>query len=93
VLTQAGLVNDDFEFMATREVRFAYNAEAGLLNGEPVSTSYRSFGPYGEDFVAGNFLDFCSTLPSTMPTTIMVRHVWSNTLVYETTLNAIQVCA
>lgn len=94
IFVESGLINGDFEFKPSQAVRFAHNANAGLLNGEPVAAQeWRTFGPFEGEFVAGNYLEFCTSLPSTAPTTVSIRHVWTNTLVYETLLDSIGVCA
>jgi hypothetical protein len=94
VLAESDLVYGDFDLRSTRDVRFARNAEAGLFAGETVSSdAYTPFGPYDAAFQPGDYLDFCTTLPTTAPTTFSVRHVWTNTLVYETSLASIAVCA
>lgn len=93
VMVEGFQVNDDFEFKASRDVRYAHDANAGLFSDEAVSGDWRTFGPAGGIFEAGDFLDFCTTLPTTSPTTLSIMHVWTNTLVYETTLNSLTVCA
>lgn len=93
VVAEPSLVNGDYEFRPSRDVRYAHNGNAGLFSTEAAAGDWHSFGPFGDAFEAGDFLDFCTTLPTTSGTTVSIMHVWSNTLVYETTMNSLQVCA
>lgn len=92
ISTESGLTANEFAFKPSRDLRFARDAEAGLLSTQAASGAWQPFGPASAAFVPGDFLDFCSPLPTTAPTTVSLSHVPTNTVVYETTLSSVAVC-
>lgn len=77
----------------TGDLTYAFNQESDNL-GSTASSLSEDYAVVGTgSFDAGDFLDLCMQGGNNVsPTTIQFRHIDSNTVVYETTLNSIDEC-
>lgn len=92
VKADSGLTYGDFELMSSAPLRYARNGEPTSSSAE-VGPWYQPMGDWAAPFLAGDYVDFCDPSGAGASATLQIRHVESNTLVYESTLAAIQACA
>lgn len=95
VTAQSELTYADFEFKSSNpDIKWLRNGAPGNSAGATFGSSdYLTMAAATAPFNAGDYFEFCSpTAQENDPTTFQVRHIDSNTVVYETVLNTIHQC-
>lgn len=82
----------EFEFRSSQPLLFAHNADAGP-SGDLVDDAWRPMTDDGwQPFLAGDFLEVCGPAGEVPEPMLGIRHVPSNTLLFEATLRAVAAC-
>ena len=95
VTAQNELKYGDFEYKVSQDVQAQRNGDptSAATGKKTAASGYATWATDTLDFDAGDYLEFYGLGGNiNSPTTFQFRHIDSNTVVYETTLNTIQAC-
>ncbi|MEK6975245.1 MAG: type IV pilin N-terminal domain-containing protein [Candidatus Thermoplasmatota archaeon] len=93
VTAQNELQYSDFVFKSSAAVQWVRNANAATGSTLDGTYTEMNIGNGASAFEAGDYWEFCGLGGNIdTPTSFQVRHIDSNTVVYEGSLNTIQAC-